>query len=254
MATGKPASYQVQRLNYIIDLLIKENLQLKQIIEQQLPAEAKKINSLSAISFAEGQKNFLESDSTSAGQQTEKVLTAITSDSNQKSTEMLSSTPDRQQNENILTAITSHSDQKNKETEPFTSDSRQNQGKTTLSTSGSQQNSAETAKFTLYGKEVSLAEVQQKIADNNINTDIAGSRLRSLRVRATYASIDTSIKLLMHLARTPKNSNPALQRVTGLSAGAVSKHLNMLVRIGLVVKEKHLQYALTEKGLQLLGA
>ena len=102
-------------------------------------------------------------------------------------------------------------------------------------------------------KEYSLQEIQQKILANAINKPGVEIHLKPSRISAKYSSLSNSVKILMQLAINPKSTGAEVRKLTGLTSGGLSKHLGVLQKTGYLTKIKYQHFLLTNLALQALG-
>ena len=98
-----------------------------------------------------------------------------------------------------------------------------------------------------------LADVQQKILTGKVAQYMVIKTLRKERLKASNSALQNSLKLLLHIAINPKNNGKVLQKLIGVKAGGLSKHLKVLEKTGYLTKIRFQQYALTLHALQVLG-
>ena len=218
---------EIARQNYFIDLLIKENKEMKAVLSHPEIADSIKNLLLShpEISMSKNISLLLHPENGDA------IPTSLLSHA---------------ENENAIpNTLLSHAENSMSQNNALLS-----HPEISMSKKSDSANTTETVKPV---KEYSLQEIQQSILANAVNKPTVEIRLRPSRVSASYSSLSNSAKILMQLAINPKSTGAELRKLTGLTAGGLSKHLGVLQKTGYLVKLKYQHFELTQSALRALG-
>jgi biotin operon repressor len=207
---------QIERLNYIIGLLIKENQQLKSILGGK--AQANEPNNPISCNPLNGEVlNHLISSNPLNGEASNNLITSNPLNG-VVSNNLISSNPlNGEASNHLISSNPLNGEASNQLLQPH----------------ASQINPLNPS------KQVNIFDVLKTMRVNNVT--------------ASHTSVKNSLKLLLHLAENPQNNTKQLSKATGMSQSGLSKRLSALRKQGYVTKLKVRHYVLTPKALALLG-